>query len=305
MGTYLSTPNIQKNTIVGHHQSISYAASDMQGWRTSMEDSKIIELSLGGDGMLFGVYDGHGGKEVAIFVSRHFCDVLLQNENYKKGSYELALQETYLNMDELLFSTESKIELARIVADLPEDEKEDNGEQEADLVGCTAVTALIKNNRIIVANAGDSRCILAKNGEAIAMSHDHKPDNEIEFNRITNAKGWVQGGRVMGNLNLSRCIGDLEYKKNDGLPPCGQMLTSFPDIAVYEITPDCDFLVLACDGIWDMLTNQNCVNLIYEGMRNNKTINVIAEEILDQCLAEEAGGPGCDNMTLIIVKLHE
>jgi len=69
-----------------------------------------------------------------------------------------------------------------------------------------------------VANAGDSRCVLCRNGVAIELSIDHKPDLPEELNRIHRAGGSVEEGRVMGNLNLSRSIGDLEYKKNNSIP---------------------------------------------------------------------------------------
>jgi protein phosphatase 1G len=68
-----------------------------------------------------------------------------------------------------------------------------------------------------VANAGDSRTLLCTGGKPFALSIDHKPDDEIEFKRITAAGGFITDGRINGNLNLSRCIGDFEYKKDDVL----------------------------------------------------------------------------------------
>ena len=79
---------------------------------------------------------------------------------------------------------------------------------------------LITNNKIYDANAGDSRAIIYKSdGSIISLSVDHKPDLEAEKKRITNAGGYVSEGRVNDNLNLSRAIGDLEYKKNQNLKP--------------------------------------------------------------------------------------
>lgn len=77
--------------------------------------------------------------------------------------------------------------------------------------GCTAVVALLKGNKIYVANAGDSRCIVSKGGEVIEMSIDHKPEDKIEFERITKAGGEVTScGRVNGGLNLSRALGRIK-----------------------------------------------------------------------------------------------
>ena len=86
-----------------------------------------------------------------------------------------------------------------------------------------------------MANAGDSRCLVATGGEVTRLSVDHKPDTESEKNRIIKAGGFVSDGRVNANLNLSRAIGDLEYKKNADLGPEKQMITAFPDIVKREL----------------------------------------------------------------------
>ena len=78
--------------------------------------------------------------------------------------------------------------------------------------GCTAVFAYISGSTLYVANAGDSRCVLGRGGKAVQMSFDHKPEDAPELARIEAAGGMVTEGRVNGNLNLSRCIGDFEYK---------------------------------------------------------------------------------------------
>jgi serine/threonine protein phosphatase PrpC len=84
-----------------------------------------------------------------------------------------------------------------------------------DCIGCTANVIFIDDmKKIYSANAGDSRCVLARNGKAVPLSFDHKPDNEIERNRIEKAGSVITEGRVDGNLNLSRSLGDLKYKQN-------------------------------------------------------------------------------------------
>lgn len=97
-------------------------------------------------------------------------------------------------------------------------------------------------------------------GQAVALSEDHKPAHSTEKNRIMAAGGFVSdiGGvaRVNGNLNLSRAIGDLKYKMNDELPVEAQIITAHPDVRVFELTPDDRYMILACDGIWDVLNNQ-------------------------------------------------
>lgn len=83
--------------------------------------------------------------------------------------------------------------------------------------GCTANVSLIYKKTIYCANAGDSRTVLSRNGDMLEMSYDHKPDHEKEKNRVKNAGGFISDGRINGNLNLSRAMGDLEYKRNTDL----------------------------------------------------------------------------------------
>ena len=97
--------------------------------------------------------------------------------------------------------------------------------------GATAVVAAIVGKTLVVANAGDSRAVLCRDGGAFPLSYDHKPQHETEMNRIRKAGGFVnQFGRVNGNLNLSRSIGDLKYKQAYFLTPAEQMITAEPDI---------------------------------------------------------------------------
>ena len=98
------------------------------------------------------------------------------------------------------------------------------------------------------ANAGDSRSVLGVKGRAKPLSFDHKPQNEGEKARITAAGGFVDFGRVNGNLALSRAIGDFEFKKSAELAPEQQIVTAYPDVVVHEMGDDDEFLVIACDG---------------------------------------------------------
>ena len=90
---------------------------------------------------------------------------------------------------------------------------------------------------------------------AIETSVDHKPDNHEEKLRIEKAGGFVEDNRVKGILNLSRSLGDLEYKSDSSIPLKDQMITAMPDVRKEKITPDASFLIIACDGIWDCLSS--------------------------------------------------
>jgi serine/threonine protein phosphatase PrpC len=114
-------------------------------------------------------------------------------------------------MDDMIETEPGRIELQKIKnGDSGDSDNFNKGDSYA---GCTANVALIANNKLYVANAGDSRSVLGmSNDVAFPMSIDHKPDDEPEKRRITDAGGFVTDGRVNGNLNLSRALGDMEYK---------------------------------------------------------------------------------------------
>ncbi len=94
------------------------------------------------------------------------------------------------------------------------------------------------------------------------MSVDHKPDLPSEKARIEKAGGFVEDNRVKGVLNLSRSLGDLEYKQDKALSVENQMITCVPEIKVEKLKPTHDYMVIACDGIWDCLTSQECITMI-------------------------------------------
>lgn len=150
-----------------------------------------------------------------------------------------------------------------------------------DSIGCTANVIMIEDmKKLYIANAGDSRCVLARNGKAIPLSFDHKPDNEEEKNRIEKAGSTIQEGRVDGNLNLSRALGDLKYKTNRSLRPEEQPITSNPDTKVVDMTSEDDFIIMGCDGIWETKSNEEMVEFIYNKLKEKKDLTTIVEEIL-------------------------
>eukprot|EP00924_Labyrinthula_sp_SR-Ha-C_P002307 maker-scaffold_16-snap-gene-0.40-mRNA-1 protein AED:0.01 eAED:0.01 QI:132/1/1/1/0.5/0.33/3/186/512 len=187
--------------------------------------------------------------------------------------------------------------------------------------GCTALVALIVDGKLYVANAGDSRGVLCSDGLALALSYDHKPTQDREKTRIINAGGFVtQFGRVCGNLNLSRCIGDLKYKTNVELTRDKQIITAEPDVEVRELTEKDCFMVLACDGIYDVMTNADVVSFVknkllgltkeevatIESGESAPFLKLVVEDMFEHCITEDPNmnqGLGGDNMTSIIVFL--
>ena len=149
---------------------------------------------------------------------------------------------------------------ARANGEIIELEDEDERPWEGPQAGSTCVVAVVRGDKLVVANAGDSRAVLSRRGVAVEMSRDHKPMDDDERARIVKAGGFVQEGRVNGSLARSRAIGDLEYKQGKSLPPQDQIVTAYPELMEQTLREGDEFLVLACDGIWDVLSSQQCVD---------------------------------------------
>lgn len=300
MGDYLSSPVTEKASESTENDKFSCGASQMQGWRKTMEDAHVMQLD--GDQAFLGVFDGHGGKEVAQYMGKNIYEELIKNDAFHNQQYELALKQTYLKMDELMRSPEGKVELDL----LQNDGEATNAPEYVGTAGCSAICALVVGSTLYVANAGDSRAVLCRNGSAVALSKDHKPQDPLELNRILKAGGEVRDGRISGGLNLSRSCGDFDYKDNNSLAPEDQMVTANPEITVTELTDQDEFLILACDGVWDCLCNTDSVYFVKARLEKT-SLSTICEEMFDRCISRDvmrSGGLGGDNMTAIILKLN-
>ncbi|XP_038692116.1 probable protein phosphatase 2C 21 [Tripterygium wilfordii] len=332
MGVYLSSPKTEKASEDGENERLRYGLSSMQGWRATMEDAHAACLNFDSSSStsFFGVYDGHGGKAVAKFCAKYLHPQVLKHEAYMAGDIGTSLQNAFMRMDEMMCGQRGWRELAVLgdksdkfsgmiegliwsprsgevnehMDDWPS-EKGPHSNFHGPTSGCTACVAVIRNNQLFVANAGDSRCVLSRKGQAYNLSKDHKPNLEVEKDRILKAGGFIQVGRVNGSLNLSRAIGDVEFKQNKALPAEKQIVTAEPDINTVELCDDDEFLVLACDGIWDCMSSQQLVDYVRELLTVESKLSAICERVFDRCLAPAAGGEGCDNMTMILVQFKK
>ncbi|GJJ68920.1 protein phosphatase PTC2/3 [Entomortierella parvispora] len=287
MGQTLSAPITEKHSSSGHDKRFAYGASAMQGWRISMEDAHTTLLEVeGAEGTaFFAVYDGHGGPNVAKYSGDGLHKRIVADKAFAKGDYFAAIKGGFLEMDRALRY---------------------DPEYGNDMSGCTAITATFTNKDVLyVGNAGDSRAVLSTDGAGIALSNDHKPVNAEETRRIVAAGGFVEYGRVNGNLALSRALGDFEFKTNATLGPDDQIVTANPVIVEHKITSDDEFLILACDGIWDCMSSQEAVTYVRKHVAEQIPLETICEMAMDHCLASDSGmtGIGCDNMTMVIVAI--
>ena len=234
-------------------------------------------------------------------------------ESFKSKNYRKALEDIYILMDEHIQTPKGKEKLKTYQKKGGNQGPFGKGDSEdiAMSAGCTACSALITPTTIYVVNAGDSRAVLGMKSSggkyvALEMSEDHKPDNVGEKARIERAGGFVEDNRVKGVLALSRSIGDLEYKQEKGMSVKEQMITADPEIKEHQIkSGETAFLIVACDGIWDCMTNQESVDFVGEIISKKPKLSQIIEDMFDKIIASDvasSGGIGCDNMTCVIVQ---
>jgi len=284
MGQTLSEPITAKESASVQNARVKVGSSSMQGWRISMEDAHthILKLNEDPEAMFFAVYDGHGGGKIAAHVSKNLHKHILRQPEYKQGAIEAALIKGFLDCD-LAMRTEESLK--------------------DEMSGSTATTVLIKGNTLYASNAGDSRTVSSVGGRALCLTTDHKPGDERERKRIEDAGGFVEFNRVNGNLALSRALGDFAFKDNDDLPAEDQVVSGCPEVTVETIDDDWEFILLACDGIWDVLSNQEVVDFVTRRIASGLEPEDVCEELMTRCLATDCtmGGLGCDNMTVILV----
>jgi len=228
---------------------------------------------------------------MAQYAGKHLHEYIIKRSEYKEGNIVTGIQQGFLELDKTM---------------------QNNTELRDEHAGTTVIAILIKDNILYSANAGDSRAVACINGRAIPLSRDHKPTLKDERKRIEAAGGFVEYKRVNGNLALSRALGDFIFKRNDHKSPQEQIVTAFPEVQQFTVNEDWEFVVLACDGIWDVMTSEEVVQFVRPRLAHakigNEESNVsihpeeICEELLNYCLAPDAlMGTGCDNMTVILV----
>ncbi|KAG7941092.1 hypothetical protein I3843_16G020900 [Carya illinoinensis] len=247
--------------------SFNYGYSTFKGKRASMEDfyeTRISEV----DGQMvafFGVFDGHGGSRTAEYLKTNLFKNLSSHPDLIKDT-KTAIVEVFRQTD----------------ADYLNEEK---GQQKD--AGSTASTALLLGDRLLVANVGDSRVVASRAGSAIALSIDHKPERSDERERIEQAGGfiiWAGTWRVGGVLAISRAFGDKLLK---------QYVVAEPEIQEEEID-GVDFIILASDGLWNVISNKDAVALVQD-ISN-------AEEASRRLVTEAYARGSSDNITCIVVR---
>lgn len=235
-----------------------------------MEDRHVVLGMLGGEAVtLYGVFDGHGGQQAAQHCKDNVGKALVRSIDFPHNPEE-ALRDAILTLDD------------EYLAEARRDFRDD---------GTTLILAMAHGEKITVANVGDSRAILVMgDGTAKALSEDHKPNSDSEKKRIEALGGSVVFWgvwRVEGILAVSRAIGDRMLK---------EYVTAEPDFIHHDVDPDDSFVIIASDGLWDVVDNDEAAKICADIKDAQDAADVLASE------AYHRGSS--DNICVLVIDLR-
>jgi serine/threonine protein phosphatase PrpC len=329
--------NLNDHILVGRTgfsiNRFDYGLSEEMGYRQSMEDACTIVQHLNIAPLcvpdlypqsFFGVFDGHGGTDASHFLAQNLHvnvahGILEESNNIFRILDEYAPTSIY-DIPQALDAVDNIISNSLKASFLKTDDdflSTSNNPQH----GSTATTALILGKRLYCANVGDSRTMICRNFEPILLSQDHKPSREDESKRIRDAGGFVINGRVMGELAVSRAFGDVDFKKGiqsiieqegDGssLPaPSGDgpnwdqpLLIAEPEIQKISIEDRDQFLLLACDGLFDVFTPEEVVTFVRTNMEKHGDSQRCCQQLTYDAIRKRNSR---DNVSVILIILNK
>eukprot|EP00210_Caulerpa_lentillifera_P004743 g4527.t1 len=227
----------------------------------------------------FTVCDGHGGADAANFTSKNLMKYFLLDEKLDKDCGK-AMFSSFLRADR---EFHRQVTMKRKVES-----------------GTTAVAMAIIGSRLIIANTGDCRAILSRNGRCRDLTTDHRPSCLAERKRIEIAGGFVDcDGYLNGDLGVSRAIGDYHHTQLKMTNGCGPLIAD-PDVVDHAIDHDDEFVVLVSDGVTEGLSSQTIIDLVRDSLRDHNCPDKAAEALVHA--AQKTGVT--DNLTAMVVCLQ-
>ena len=246
-------------------KSFSYQEDKNLKYRQSMEDIGIMipDLTTDYKVSLFAIFDGHGGNDVVKFVKDRLIQ-LIKNHINDLCPVDLAFKNSFEKVDQELKFFDSEY------------------------IGTTATIVLFKDNKIYCANVGDSKAYIIYEKAYKQISSDHKCNIEEEAQRIKNMGGKISKNRVMGQLILTRTLGDL-YVKQFGV-------INTPDISVTEIGTGIKYIILASDGVWDVIDLETLIEMSKAG----KPVGELCQDIVKLSISKGTK----DNVSCIVISFN-
>lgn len=256
---------------------------------------------LGGQAY-FGVYDGHGGREAAEFVRDHL------HINVAK---RIAQVQNTAAMSSLAASSASSSSSSSsiphrhepIPMDLASALQHGVSDTESALLahcvtlgssaGAVIAIALFDGMQLYIAHAGDSRAVLCRSGQALELTVDHKAGEESEVERIHKLGGFIEDGCLNGEICVSRALGDLDLETGEKM----KGLSAEAQCAKFHIQEEDEFIIIACDGLWDVLSSEAAVGYARRSLRHHNDIQRCAEDLVKEALAANS----TDNVSVILI----
>jgi protein phosphatase 2C family protein 2/3 len=219
----------------------------------------------------YGVFDGHGGTDAALFVRNNILNFILADPQFPL-SLDKAIQNAFVKADHA-FSEDTCLDISS---------------------GTTALTALLFGRKLVVANAGDCRAVLGKRGRAIELSKDHKPNSTSEKERIEKLGGVIYDGYLNGQLSVSRALGDWHMKSPKGSE---RPLSAEPEVQERLLMEEDEFLIMGCDGLWDVMSSECAVAVARKELMLHNEPERCSRELVREALKRNT----CDNLTVIVI----
>lgn len=307
---------------------LQYGLATLQGPRGEMEDYASI-VPRGRCGFLYAaVFDGHGGHSAADYMSKNFYKLLsvsIDDETHDSGSKAAKKEGPDGRLCPVEFADALKDCFHEADQQLLHWLKNDSGEDEEEQAcGTTATVMLVRKDKVVVANVGDSRAVLSRHGQAVALSTEHRlygsgETVSSESDRVQEAGGWIDDGRVCDILAVSRAFGDREFK-GEGLPvmlrkgvETNQWTQEFadgvkftkdpvvctPDVTEIELKEDDEFVIIASDGLWDVMASSHAVSIARQQFKRGKNAQEVADHIAHLAVRRHT----YDNVAVAIVDL--
>lgn len=229
----------------------------------------------------YAVFDGHGGPDAAAYIKRNAMRLFFEDADLPQTT---DIDSVFL--DEL----ERSHRKAFLLADLALADEHSVRRS----CGTTALTALLLGRHLLVANAGDCRAVLCRKGVAVDLSQDHRPAYLPERKRVEELGGCIDDGYLNGCLSVTRALGDWDLKLPLG---SSSPLIAEPDVQRVILTEEDEFLIIGCDGIWDVMASQYAVSLVRRGLRRHDDPQKCARELVMEALRLNTS----DNLTAIII----
>ncbi|CAN4107017.1 unnamed protein product [Withania somnifera] len=279
-----------------------FGTTSVCGRRRDMEDAVAIHPSFCKENSesssnlhFFGVYDGHGCSHVALKCKDRMHEIVKAEVEKGETPWKQTMIQSFSQMDKEVIDYSSALEASTSTSNC----RCELQTPQCDAVGSTAVVAVVTPDKIIVSNCGDSRAVLCRNGVAIPLSVDHKPDRPDELNRIQEAGGRViywDGARVLGVLAMSRAIGDNYLKP---------YVISEPEVTITERSDEDDCLILASDGLWDVVSNETAcgvARMCLQSRRPSSPTRSLGKDVTVTG-AGESSDKACSDASILLTKL--